>query len=89
MLLVVRSSHHTSPTPLRVSLGTHTLLITSERHPTDPTKTLDTKGPKTKKPVVFNNEEAYKLCVCLETLFKEGQSNGGTTHEADTPAATS
>ena len=38
--------------------------------PTYPAKLLDTKGSETERPVLFNNEEAYKLCVCLETLFQ-------------------
>jgi hypothetical protein len=70
MLLIVLSPHHTSPTPLRVSLGTHTLLIASERDPID--ASLETEG--TEAAVLLDNEEAYRLCVCLQTLFraKEG-----------------
>jgi len=67
MLLIIASSHHTSPTPLKVNLGTHVLLITSGSGLPDPFLA----GTQVEAPVLFDNEEAYKLCVCLETLFRQ------------------
>ena len=65
MLLIVASPHHNSPTPLTVSIGEHTLIITSERHlPELDVETADTSA-------LFDHEEAYQLYLCLHVLFHQ------------------
>jgi hypothetical protein len=64
MLLIVASPHHPSPTPLKVNLGTHTLIITSESDPPEPVPDISTASAR------FDHEEAYKLYLCLHVLFQ-------------------
>jgi hypothetical protein len=66
MLLIVVSPHHQSSTPLKVSLGRHTLMITSEKNP--PKGGAGTKTPA--KSISFDNDEAYQLYLCLHELFQ-------------------
>ncbi len=69
MLLIVVSPHHQSPTPLRVDLGTHTLLITSESTRSPSVKT-------TRASARFDHEGAYRLYLCLHVLFQPHTQQG-------------
>lgn len=78
MLLIVVSPHHSSPTPLRMSLGRHMLMIIRESNQAFAFESVsDTEGIPTEAPALFNNEEAYKLCMCLHVLFQPGPSQRG------------
>ena len=65
MRLTIVSPYHQSPALLKVDIGTHTLVITSESNPPEPTPDIP------EALALLDHEEAYKLYMCLHVLFQQ------------------
>ena len=78
MLLIVVSPHHSSPTPLRMSLGRHMLMIIRESNQAFAFESVsDTEGIQP-KPQPFSTMRSIQLCMCSMYSFNRDQVNAGT-----------
>ena len=66
MNIIVVSEQHRMPAPLLISLGTHTLVITSDYG--EPSA-FELVAPSVHEMAILDHEEAYRLHQCLHMLF--------------------